>query len=100
MSVTTAESAAEEWSFDEILLTEQITEGSRLAWIAKKYYGNKAYWPYIYAANKDHLTNPSMIPIGTPIRVPKLTKAQLDTTNQATLSTLERLRREAESAMR
>ena len=96
MSVTTAESAAEEWSFDEILLTEQITEGSRLAWIAKKYYGNKAYWPYIYAANKDHLTNPSLISVGTPIRVPKLNAAMRDTTDIR----FQQLREEAMQAMK
>jgi len=96
MSVTTAESAAEEWSFDEILLTEQITEGSRLAWIAKKYYGNKAYWPYIYAANKDHLTNPSLITVGTPIRVPKLNAAMRDTTDIR----FQQLREEAIAAMK
>ena len=96
MSVTTAESAAEEWSFDEILLTEQITEGSRLAWIAKKYYGNKAYWPYIYAANKDHLTNPSLISVGTPIRVPKLNAAMRDTTDIR----FQQLREEAIAAMK
>ena len=96
MSVTTAESAAEEWLFDEILLTEQITEGSRLAWIAKKYYGNKAYWPYIYAANKDHMTNPSLITVGTPIRVPKLNAAMRDTTDIR----FQQLREEAIAAMK
>ena len=65
---------------EELLLTEEITEGSRLAWIAKKHYGNKAYWPYLYEANKDRITNSSKIAIGTPIRVPKLTAAQRDTT--------------------
>ena len=66
---------------EELLLTEEITEGSRLAWIAKKHYGNKVYWPYLYEANKDRITNPSKIAIGTPIRVPKLTAAQRDTTS-------------------
>ena len=66
---------------EELLLTEEITEGSRLAWIAKKHYGDKIYWPYLYEANKDRITNPSKIAIGTPIRVPKLTAAQRDTTS-------------------
>ena len=96
ISIQSAEPAAEEWSFDEILLTEQITEGSRLAWIAKKHYGNKAYWPYIYAANKDHITNPSMIPVGTPIRVPKLNAAMRDTTDIR----FQQLREEAMQAMK
>ena len=73
------EATAEEQQ-EDLLLTEEITEGSRLAWIAKKHYGNKVYWPYLYEANKDRITNPSKIAIGTPIRVPKLTAAQRDTT--------------------
>ena len=81
-----AEAPAEEvvlepWTFDDILLTEKITAGSRLAWIAKKHYGEREYWPYIYAANKDKLSDPSKIVIGTPIRVPRLTKEQKDTTD-------------------
>ena len=67
--------------YNNWITTEYITEGSRLAWIAKKYYGNKVYWPYLYDANRDHITNPSNIVIGTPIRVPKLTAAQRDTTS-------------------
>lgn len=70
----------EEWTYNELLLTENIAEGSRLAWIAKKYYGNKVYWPYLYEANKDHIDNPSLITVGTPIRVPKLSAAEKDTT--------------------
>jgi nucleoid DNA-binding protein/nucleoid-associated protein YgaU len=67
--------------YNNWITTEYITEGSRLAWIAKKYYGNKVYWPYLYDANRDHITNPSNIVIDTPIRVPKLTAAQRDTTS-------------------
>ena len=83
------------WSLDEIMLTEEIAEGSRLAWIAKKHYGDKAYWPYIYAANKDRLTNPSMVTVGTPIRVPKLNAAMRDTTDVR----FQKLKEEAYSAL-
>ena len=86
----------EEWTFDELLLTENIAEGSRLAWISKKYYGDKAYWPYLYEANKDHLSNPSLITVGTPIRVPKLSEAQKDTTS----TQFQRLREKAYDALR
>ena len=72
---------ADTWRFDDILLTEEITPGSRLTWIAKKHYGDKIYWPYLYETNKDHISNPSNIPVGTPIRVPRLTKAMRDTTD-------------------
>ena len=80
----------EEWTYDELLLTEELTPGSRLAWISKKYYGNRVYWPYLYEANKDILSNPSKIAIGTPIRVPKLSPAQMDTTSARFLELKER----------
>jgi len=78
-------------------VVEEITEGSRLAWIAKKHYGNKAYWPYIYAANKEQLPNPSIIPVGTPIRVPKLSAAMRDTTDERFLRIREEARRKIEN---
>jgi phage tail protein X len=80
----------------ELLLTDEITYGSRLAWIAKKYYGDKAYWPYLYDANRDRIANPSAIPVGTQIRVPKLSAAQRDTTSAA----FQALKEEAYSAAR
>ena len=82
------------------IATERINEGSRLAWLSKRYYGAKVYWPYIYDANKDHLNDPNMIIVGTPIRIPKLTKLQLDTTNTATIAVLEQLLSNAEAAMK
>ena len=86
--------------YPRLITTERIREGSRLAWISKRYYGAKIYWPYLYDANKDHLDDPNQIDVGTPIRIPKLTKTQLDTTNTATIATLVRLREKAEAAMK
>jgi len=82
------------WEYEGWITTEQITAGSRLAWIAKKHYGNKVYWPYLYDANKDKITNPGKIAIGTPIRVPKLSAAQHDTTDVRFLN----IKKEAEEA--
>lgn len=86
----------QEWQYDKLIKTEEIRPGSRLAWISKKYYGDKAYWPYLYAANKDHIDNPSNIPVGTPILVPKLTAADRDTTSVQ----FKQIKREAEEACR
>ena len=82
---------AEEQTYTEWITIEEMHEASRLAWMAKRYYGDKIYWPYLYDANKDHIKNPSQIAVGTPIRVPKLSKAQLDTTSVQ----FQRLREEA-----
>ena len=79
---------------------EPIHEGSRLAWMAKVHYGSKIYWPYLFDANRDKFTDPNDIETGTPIRVPELTAAQLDTTNVQTMETLNRLKAQAESLMK
>ena len=84
-----------ESKYPELITTEPMHQASRLAWMAKRYYGAKIYWPYLYDANRDVITNPHRIEIGTPIRVPKLTKLQLDTTNAQTMATIESLREEA-----
>ena len=83
--------------YTSFIATEEIREGSRLTWLAYRYYGNKALWVYIYDANKDHLGNPNNIKTGTPIRIPKLTEAQQDTTLNATRETLRLLEQEAMS---
>ena len=82
----------------EILTVEEMHQDSRLAWMSKRYYGEKKYWVYIYDANKEEIPNPCKIAVGTPIRVPKLTKAQMDTTLTETRDNLERLTIEAEVA--
>ncbi len=81
--------------YSEYLATEQINEGSRLTWLAYRYYGNKALWVYIYDANKDHLTDPNHIQVGTSIRIPKLTALQQDTTNADTKALIEYLKENA-----
>lgn len=91
----------EDWddvTYDGLITIEPMHEASRLAWMAKRFYGAKIYWPYIYDANRDHIKNPCLINVGTPIRVPKLTAEQRDTTNAKTIATLERLRLEGEAA--
>ena len=93
--VMEAPQVTDEWRFDDIMLTEEITPGSRLTWIAKKHYGSKDYWPYLYEANKDHITNPSQIAVGTPIRVPRLSEAMRDTTD----ARFQRLKEKAYSAV-
>ena len=70
--------------YQQFIATEEIREGSRLTWLAYRYYGNKDLWVYIYDANKDHLGNPNEIRVGTPIRIPRLTTEQRDTTLQTT----------------
>ena len=80
--------------YPNLITVETMHEGSRLTWMSKRFYGKKVYWPYLYDANRDVIDNPNNIDTGTPLRVPKLTKAQMDTTSTAFLQ----LKQEAEAA--
>ena len=66
--------------YEELITIEPMHEASRLAWMSKRYYGDKVYWPYLYDANKDKI---------------KLTKEQLDTTSVE----FRRVQRAAEQAL-
>lgn len=90
----------EEAPYSDLITTEEMHEGSRLTWMSKRFYGDKRFWPYLYDANRDRIVNPSNIEAGTPIRVPRLTREQMDTTNRASMEILDQLRIEAEAACR
>lgn len=89
------ENAPELPVYQQFIATEEIREGSRLTWLAYRYYGNKDLWVYIYDANKDHLGNPNEIRVGTPIRIPRLTTEQQDTTLQTTREVMLKLKENA-----
>jgi len=65
-------------NYTKFITTEKMHKDSRLAWMAYRYYGNKQLWVFIYDANKDHIADPEHIEVGTPIRVPKLSKEILN----------------------
>lgn len=77
--------------YDQFITTEKIHADSRLAWMAYRYYGNKDLWVFLYEANQDHLSHPSQIVVGTPIRVPKLTPELMDMTNPKTKELVKEL---------
>ena len=92
--------SAESLLYEELITIEPMHEASRLTWMAKRYYGSKDYWPYLYDANRDRIGNPNAIKVGTPIRVPKLTVEQMDTTIEKSRKQLLELKRAAEAACR
>lgn len=77
--------------YTEFITTEILPQDSRLAWVAKKYYGEKKLWVFIYEANLDHLNNPSCIQPGTPIRIPKLNDKLRDINNPETVQIIQEL---------
>lgn len=90
--VPTKEIRSTDLVYEEFITTERMHKNSRLAWMAYRFYGNKDLWVFIYDANKDNLTSPHHIKVGTPIRVPKLNKELMDTNNPTTKQIVEELK--------
>ena len=57
------------------LSTHTIRRGDSLVKLALKFYGNKKLWPYIVKHNRKIIKNPDNVPIGTTIRIPRLSPA-------------------------
>ena len=65
----------------EILTTVRMNNGSRLALLAQRYFGSPHFWVYIYEANRDIITHPNRILIGTMIRIPRMNPLLVDADN-------------------
>ena len=77
--------------FTEFQATETVGQDSRLAWVAKKHYGEKALWVFVYEANRDRIKNPDQVLPGMQLRIPKLPKELRDVNNPDTKALLDRL---------
>lgn len=77
--------------FTEFLPEETVGQDSRLAWVAKKRYGEKAYWVFIYEVNRDRLSSPDHVQPGMKLRVPKLPNELRDPNAPDTKALLDRL---------
>lgn len=53
---------------------ERVGKDSRLAWIAYKYYAQKDLWVFIYEANRDVISDPTLVHPGQYIRIPELSE--------------------------
>ena len=78
-------------TFTEFQADEVVAQDSRLAWIAKKGYGEKAYWVFIYEANRDKLKNPDQVLTGMQLHIPKLPAELKNPNTPETKALLERL---------
>ncbi len=77
--------------YTEFIKSEKLTNGSRLTWLSRKYYGAPDFWVYIYEANQDKLPDPNTISVGTTIRIPKLPAEWIDTTNAESMQRAKEL---------
>jgi len=77
--------------YNQFIAKERLPRGSRLAWLARKYYGERELWVFIYEANQKVIEHPSLIPVGTLIRIPKLPDALMDYNNPEVKELVDRL---------
>lgn len=77
--------------FTQFQATETVGQDSRLAWVAKKHYNEKAMWVFIYEANRDRVKDPNLVLPGTKLRIPKLPADLRDVNNPDTKALLDRL---------
>lgn len=80
--------------YTQFMATETILRGSRLAYLARKYYGQTDLWVFIYEANRDQYPNPNDIPMGNTIRIPVLPDTWQDLSNPQVKAVVDELVRE------
>lgn len=80
--------------YTKFIATERVNSASRLTWIAKKYYGHKDLWVFIYEANRKKIKDPANIRTGQLLRIPKLTPEQRDLNNPETRKLVDELAKE------
>ena len=70
---------------------ETIRSGVYLTTLARKYFGHKAFWVYIYEENKDVIKNPNQVPIGTRLTIPSASKYDIDANNRTSVENAKAL---------
>lgn len=46
--------------------------------MARKHYGSKVFWVYIYEENKSKIKNPNRVNVGTVVTIPPASKYGID----------------------
>ena len=78
--------------YDEFIDTVKVTEGVTLVQLSLKYYGNKAFWVYIYEANKDILLSANYIALGTKIKIPSMPNIFIDPNDTFVMNNVKKLK--------
>ncbi len=75
-------------------LTEKVQPGDRLTLMARRLYGHKAFWVYLYEVNRDKLSSPNNVTAGMELYLPNPTFWKIDSTSERSVQSA--LRRAAE----
>lgn len=73
---------------------DRVTTTRYLTTMAREYYGNHEFWPYIYEENKSKLGNPNRTTPGTMVVVPSLKKYGVNPKNPADIEKARSMGRE------
>lgn len=66
---------------------DTVRAGYLLHDMAKKHYGNKCFWVYIYEENKAKITNPNRVSPGLVLIIPQADKYGINASSQASIKT-------------
>ena len=72
-------------------VVETIRSGVFLTTLARKHFGHKAFWVYIYEENKGVIENPNQVPIGTRLTIPAAAKYGIDATDKVSVDKAKEL---------
>lgn len=78
---------------NKVIGEEEIIAGVTLTKLAKKYYGNKIFWVYLFDFNKVIIKNPNSIAIGTIIKIPKKEIYHIDATDSQAIEKAKKRQR-------
>lgn len=67
-------------------VTDTVRAGYLINSMAKKHYGNKCFWVYIYEENKSKIKNPNRVNAGTVLVIPPAEKYGIDASNPASVA--------------
>ncbi|MCM1163568.1 MAG: HU family DNA-binding protein [Muribaculaceae bacterium] len=65
---------------------DTVRAGYLLVNMAKKYYGDKVFWVYIYEENKAKIKNPNQVGAGTVVVIPPASKYGIDAKSEASIN--------------
>ena len=88
LAPATAQEPGEEQLLKEnnVPVREELKAGQRLTLVALKYYGSKAFWPYIYEVNRFQLNDPNNVPVGINLYLPDPIYWGIDSTDEHSLA--------------
>ncbi len=73
-------------------VTEVVKRGTTLAQIARRHYGETDYWVFIYEANRDRISDPGDLEVGTELVIPDLNERLKGMTKEQAMEEAGRLK--------